>query len=188
MSIRLLACVAALAAGCGQGSAPAKVVSTTGTIEFQDLEGGAWLIRTDDGALYAPINLADSLKQAGARVQVTLIERPDLAGIPLPGVRAEIVSISILGGAAGGRACDPPAAATSGAGDAGCSPLPTFQICEQSDTAGRCADACPATDYPLRCQGSTPSGIPSPDPALRCRVIPVPTPATVAFHCCPCTP
>lgn len=197
MRIWTMTCFIALAAACGAGRERVNAITTTGTVEFQNVEGGAWLIRTDGGALYRPINLADAFKHVGARVEVTLIERHDIGGIPWPGIPAQVVNISILSSATtgGSGACQPPAAAdTSGTDGTGCSPLPKFQDCEQtitpSGTTVQCTDACPATDYAVECRGTTggASGIPAPDQALRCVVIPIPTPPNELFYCCPCAP
>lgn len=194
MRIWPVAFFVALAVGCGGGHERGDVITTTGTIEFQPIEGGAWLIRADTGALYNPLNLPDAYKQVGARVQVSLIERPDLMGIPLPGVRADIVRISVLAAATtgGSQVCDPPPGAdTSGANGIGCAPMPVFRSCEQTITPGgtteTCTDVCPMIDYPLACRGTMAATVPAPDQSLGCSVVPMPTPPNETFYCCPCT-
>jgi hypothetical protein len=98
LAYTLLACVAALFLGCGlEPSEPAPfTVTTSGVIEFRNVEGGAWLIHADDGngTFYNPRNLPDAFKVVGARVRVTLIERRDLVSIQ-PGIPADIVAISL---------------------------------------------------------------------------------------------
>lgn len=87
----LLGCALAVL-GCGSDR-QAAVITTTGTIEFQDVEGGVWLIRAEDGTLYDPTNLPDTFKVVGARVQVRLVERRDLAHAPQVGIPADILAI-----------------------------------------------------------------------------------------------
>ncbi len=54
---------------------------------------------------------------------------------------------------------------------------------------GTCMNQCTPTEFSLVCSSGTTFGpIPEPDPALRCRHIPVPTPSGVAPLCCPCSP
>jgi hypothetical protein len=59
---------------------------------------------------------------------------------------------------------------TSDAGPAGCLP----------STGG---NLCPASQYNLNCYGPT-----TPDSALGCAVVPIPTPSGELFYCCPCAP
>jgi len=66
----------------------------------------------------------------------------------------------------------PPAAdtfSTSDAGPSGCLP----------STGG---DLCSASQYNLSCYGPS-----TPDSALGCAVVPIPTPSGELFYCCPCT-
>ena len=53
-----------------------------------------------------------------------------------------------------------------------------------------CSDYCSATQYALSCHAAASSDsiptIPSPAPSLNCTVIPIPTPSTSLFYCCPC--
>jgi hypothetical protein len=93
MKSLLLACVLAVAGACGSEREPA-LVTTSGTIEFRDIEGGVWVIRTDR-AVYDPRNLGQEFKVNGAGVQVTLTERRDIAGVGV-GIAADIVSISLI--------------------------------------------------------------------------------------------
>jgi hypothetical protein len=90
----LLACVAAVGVGCG--SDEPTTISTSASIEFSEVEGGVWLIRAEDrnGTLYHPRILPDAFKVIGASVQVTLIERGDLASSAMIGIPADIVTIA----------------------------------------------------------------------------------------------
>jgi hypothetical protein len=58
----------------------------------------------------------------------------------------------------------------------GCAASPSFQICGPSS----CDDPCSASDMVMTCTGA------SPDDALGCTVIPIPTPSNVLYFCCPC--
>ena len=88
-------CLAALAVGCGSDTAETDRTFTNGRVEFQDIEveGGVWLIRSENGTLYRPNNMPDGFKVVGARVQVTLIERRGLTSPGLPGVPVVLLSI-----------------------------------------------------------------------------------------------
>jgi hypothetical protein len=191
MTRSLLASLLVLVA-CGAGDRRESVITTTGTIEFQDVEGGAWLVRTVEGTAYRPLNLPAEFEQVGARVQVRLVERKDVVGVPLPGLPADLLSISMLPPVA--TACAWPAAADTYQDGTGCQPRPTFENCEQTITpAGpttKCSEACSPDEFALECRGafmaSTPA--PAPDSVLRCRVYPIPTPPDVTFYCCPCEP
>jgi hypothetical protein len=106
-------------------------------------------------------------------------------------------------------ACAWPAAADTYSEESGtgCLPRSMFEICHvpsgsvvhadgsittPTGETVTCVDECSPTEYALGCSGPLSAGIPGPipdpDPSLRCRVIPVPTPPTELFYCCPCTP
>jgi hypothetical protein len=108
-------------------------------------------------------------------------------------------------------ACSRPTKADtfSDASGTGCKPKAEFNLCEVPNggsvgadgavagpngapVVGACHDACSASEYALDCLGSFPSGggggIPDPDPALGCRILPIPTPPAALFYCCPCAP
>ena len=57
-----------------------------------------------------------------------------------------------------------------------CAADPSFQICGPSG----CEDPCSASDIAMTCTGATP------DSALGCTSITIPTPFNVLFFCCPC--
>jgi hypothetical protein len=105
----------------------------------------------------------------------------------------------------GNQSCQWPAAAdTFDAGaNQGCKPRAAFESCEVPNgsiilsdggvlTPGggtvTCRDLCSATEYALTCSGADPSEIPAPDPSLNCTILPIPTPSTALFYCCPCSP
>jgi hypothetical protein len=91
----------------------------------------------------------------------------------------------------GGGACAWPASLTaSGDGSAvGCwahavsGPVDASQItCSSAEYALTCVGDWPPADGGL----STPVHIPDPDASLACRILPVPTPMSALFYCCPC--
>jgi len=77
----------------------------------------------------------------------------------------------------GGAMCRLPAAAnTFAGGDAGLSGcLPN---------AG--GNLCASSQYGLSCYGNTTSPPSAPDMALKCTIVPIPTPTNVLLYCCPC--
>jgi hypothetical protein len=95
MTIRAIALIAASLGACGAENTPdGTVIATTGTVERTELEGGAWLIAADSGTLYEPRNLPEAFMVIGARVEVRLIERRNIGGVPGPGVAADILEIT----------------------------------------------------------------------------------------------
>jgi hypothetical protein len=46
---------------------------------------------------------------------------------------------------------------------------------------------CASPQFTLTCHGNGTSAPSVPDPALKCTVVPVPTPSGVLFYCCPCS-
>jgi len=101
-----------------------------------------------------------------------------------------------------------PAAANtySSSSGAGCLPRSMLQICAVPDgsilhadgsittpsgqTIAACHPACPFSEYYLECNAGPQLGaeIPAPADALGCRVVPLPTPSSVLFYCCPGAP
>lgn len=65
--------------------------SDVGTVEFQEIEGGCWGIRTDRDR-YDPVNLAKDFREDGLRVRFEAEVRDDLAGF-CPGEIIELRSI-----------------------------------------------------------------------------------------------
>jgi hypothetical protein len=64
-----------------------------GTVVYKDMEGGFFAIDGDDGKTYDPINLPDSLKINGLKVNITARFRKDVGGIHMVGDIIQIVNI-----------------------------------------------------------------------------------------------
>lgn len=131
------------------------------------------------------------------------------------GRRLALVVLVLLGAACGSGAspgtisaavCDWPAAANTfdAATSVGCEPEPAFRICEVPSGAipnpdgtytppATCTDPCAPGGYALRCttpmsEGVLSTPMPTPEPSLRCEVLPLPTPPNQTFYCCACAP
>ena len=64
-----------------------------GTVVYKDVEGGFFAIDGDDGKTYDPINLSDSFKINGLKVNITAKLRNDMGSIHMVGDIIEIVEI-----------------------------------------------------------------------------------------------
>ncbi len=64
-----------------------------GTVVYKDIEGGFFAIDGDDGKTYDPINLPDSFKKDGLKVNITARFRKDVGGIHMVGDIIQIVNI-----------------------------------------------------------------------------------------------
>ena len=64
-----------------------------GTVVYKDMEGGFFAIDGDDGKTYNPINLPDSFKINGLKVNITAKLRNDMGSIHMVGDIIEIVKI-----------------------------------------------------------------------------------------------
>ncbi len=85
--------VAVSVAACGILEAE---IEDTGTIVFDDIEGGCWLIETSTER-YFPVNLPANLKAEGLQVEFGAVSRLDLATF-CPGLIIEIKWIVELEG------------------------------------------------------------------------------------------
>jgi hypothetical protein len=74
-----------------------NIVRVSGTVHHDDLEGGFWAIRGDDGTTYDPMNgLAPEFQKGGLRVRFEGKIRPDAVGTHMVGPIVEITSIRRL--------------------------------------------------------------------------------------------
>ena len=96
--ITLLCCclgAAVLACGCiGGETEDPDAVSDSGTVVYQNLEGGFYGIVADDGTEYLPLNLPDEFKQDKLPVTFTGIVQTDVATIQQWGTPLELSEIS----------------------------------------------------------------------------------------------
>jgi inhibitor of cysteine peptidase len=68
-------------------------VSETGTVSFQNLEGGFWAIRGDNNRIYDPTNLPADFQRENLAVRFTGKLRRDMASIHMMGDIIELTSI-----------------------------------------------------------------------------------------------
>lgn len=67
-----------------------------GTVNYNPIEGGCWLIHGDDGKDYQPVgSLAEEFRKDGLRVSLVFRRRNDVAGF-CPGQFVDVVSLSKL--------------------------------------------------------------------------------------------
>jgi hypothetical protein len=79
------------AAAKDSASEPKKTIVGKGTIHYVSLEGGFYVIKSEEGKYYDPINLAADLKQDGLLVQFELKEIRGQASIHMHGTIVEII-------------------------------------------------------------------------------------------------
>ena len=73
----------------------ANDITSTGTVEYIDLEGGFYGIIADDGTHYYPLNLPEEFAQDGARVTFTA-QQEDVATTAMWGIPVTIHSMEML--------------------------------------------------------------------------------------------
>jgi len=74
------------------------IISGTGVILFQDLEGGAYTIRDDSGHHYQPLSLPPDLKVNGTRVSYQLQPVHDMVSVIMSGDPVQVISIEPVAG------------------------------------------------------------------------------------------
>ena len=171
---------------------------------------------TDEGRYRADLNAAPLIHASNAATECSCALGPAVCRDGACAIRSPLDDAGGVDGhdgpsaadAVGMTSCPWPASADT-LGDAsagGCKPRPAFDICTVPNGSlvdvdgdifgpngqpviGACQDACTSSEYALDCIGASPpaGGIPDPDPALGCKVIPIPTPSNALFYCCPCT-
>jgi inhibitor of cysteine peptidase len=75
------------------GAADESTMTGTGTVVFNDLEGGFWGIVADDGKRYDPLNLDKEFQVAGLKVRFEAKPRRDVVGFHMWGVAVELIRI-----------------------------------------------------------------------------------------------
>ena len=72
-----------------------NLVTFTGTITYQQLEGGFWGIIGKEGEKYNPVNLPADFKKEGLRVRVIALPKKDMVSIRMWGTIIEIKEIAL---------------------------------------------------------------------------------------------
>jgi len=95
LTVLLLALVAG--SGCmSSGTALAPVASGTGTIQHSDLEGGFYLIVSDDGRKFDPVRLDPAFQRDGLRVRYVVRPRTDGVSVHMVGAIVDVIHIEAL--------------------------------------------------------------------------------------------
>ncbi len=68
----------------------------TGTIHYSDLEGGHWIIKSQDGTSYIPIEVPEQLKYDGAHVKVSATKIEGAFSMMMTGELIRIISFTTL--------------------------------------------------------------------------------------------
>lgn len=68
-------------------------ISTTGTVRFQEMEGGFWGIVADDGGKYDPLKLDEKFQKEGLRVRFKAIPDPDIMSTHMWGKIVKLTQI-----------------------------------------------------------------------------------------------
>lgn len=72
-----------------------KRETLSGTIIYENLEGGIWAIKDQNGAILTPINMPEQLKHKGKKVKVT-IKRVDMMTMTMFGDPVKIISFETM--------------------------------------------------------------------------------------------
>lgn len=72
---------------------PPAVFAFAGTVRHLDLEGGQYVIESQDGTRYQPIDLPEAFRREGLRVDVQAIRREDMMSIGMTGPMIELRQI-----------------------------------------------------------------------------------------------
>ncbi len=84
--------ILALTSCAGAGK---DVVSRTGTVKFNELEGGFYGIVGDDGKNYDPINLREEFRKDGLSIRFQMKIREDITTTHMWGTPIEITKIEL---------------------------------------------------------------------------------------------
>lgn len=72
--------------------ADGPTIRITGTVQHQEVEGGVWVIRTDEGK-YQPMNLPPAFQVDGMAVEAEAVRRTDMVSIGMVGPLVELLRI-----------------------------------------------------------------------------------------------
>ena len=71
-------------------------ISSTGTVRFQEMEGGFWGIIGDDGVKYDPMQLSKKKKKEGLRVRFTASPETDMMSTHMWGMIIKLSHIEAI--------------------------------------------------------------------------------------------
>ncbi len=68
----------------------------SGTIHYSDLEGGHWIIKSQDGSSYIPLDVPEQMKYDGAQVRITATKIEGAFSMMMTGEVIRITSFTTL--------------------------------------------------------------------------------------------
>jgi hypothetical protein len=77
-----------------QGRQDMGAFDIRGTVVYMDLEGGLFVIQSDDGKTYEPLDLPEAFQKDGMKVRATVRVRNDVGSIHMVGDIIEILEIT----------------------------------------------------------------------------------------------
>jgi len=77
---------------CAGSPAPAGI-EVTGVIRFQDIEGGVYLLETEDGGRYQLLDLPDDFREDGLAVRATFRIESDVMTTGQAGTPAKVLHV-----------------------------------------------------------------------------------------------
>ena len=69
------------------------IIRLTGTVHHLDMEGGVYVIRTEDGTQYRPIELPEEFRVDGLPVEAEVKRRDDIMTVDMAGTAVELLDI-----------------------------------------------------------------------------------------------
>jgi len=96
LSLMILLLVTLFSCILAQGNADSNIVEGTGSMTYQNFEGGFYGIVADDGTHYDPINLPSEFKKNGLRVKFKGIIKKELVSFHMWGSLLELLYIEKL--------------------------------------------------------------------------------------------
>lgn len=72
------------------------MIKVDGTVVHNNISGGFWGIKGDDGKKYCPVNMSDDFKEEGLRVSAEMA-RVQVMSVRMWGIDVEIKKMSRLG-------------------------------------------------------------------------------------------
>lgn len=72
-----------------------KRKTISGTVIYENLEGGIWAIKTQSGAILTPVNMPEQLKHKGKKVTVT-VKSVDMMTMTMFGDPVKIISFETM--------------------------------------------------------------------------------------------